>query len=44
MLNLAEKAETVRLARAGVSVRVIVCRMGADRNTVRAALECCWHV
>lgn len=33
-----EKAEAVRLARAGVSMRAIGRRMGVDRKAVRAAL------
>ena len=33
-----EKAEAVRLARAGVSMRAISRRMGADRKGVRLAL------
>lgn len=37
-LGLDEKAEAVRLARAGVSMRAIGRRMGVDRKTVRAAL------
>ena len=37
-LGLDEKAEAVRLARAGVSMRAIGRRMGVDRKAVRAAL------
>ena len=37
-LGLDEKAEAVRLARAGVSMRAIAQRMGVDRKAVRAAL------
>ena len=37
-LGLDEKAEAVRLARAGVSMRAIARRMGVDRKAVRAAL------
>lgn len=37
-LSLDEKAEAVRLARAGVSMRAIGRRMGVDRKGVRAAL------
>ena len=37
-LGLDEKAEVVRLARAGVSMRAIARRMGVDRKAVRAAL------
>ena len=37
-LGLDEKAEAVRLARAGVSMRAIALRMGVDRKAVRAAL------
>ncbi|GAA2524220.1 hypothetical protein FB389_2039 [Rarobacter incanus] len=37
-LGLDEKAEAVRLARAGVSVRAISRRMGVDRKGVRLAL------
>jgi predicted DNA-binding protein (UPF0251 family) len=37
-LGIDEKAEAVRLARAGVSMRAIGRRMGADRKAVRAAL------
>lgn len=37
-LCLDEKAEAVRLARAGVSMRAISRRMGVDRKAVRAAL------
>ena len=34
----AERAEAVRLARAGISMRAIARRMGVDRKAVRAAL------
>ncbi len=37
-LSLNEKAEAVRLARAGISMRAIGRRMGVDRKAVRAAL------
>lgn len=37
-LGLDEKAEAVRLARAGVSMRAIARRMGVDRKAVRVAL------
>jgi DNA-binding CsgD family transcriptional regulator len=37
-LGIDEKAEAVRLARAGVSMRAIGRRMGVDRKAVRAAL------
>jgi len=37
-LGIDEKAEAVRLARAGVSMRAISRRMGADRKGVRLAL------
>ncbi len=37
-LGLDEKAEAVRLARAGVSMRATGRRMGVDRKAVRAAL------
>lgn len=37
-LGLGEKAEAARLARAGVSMRAIACRMSVDRKAVRAAL------
>ena len=37
-LCLDEKAEAVRLARAGVSMRAISRRMGVDRKAVRTAL------
>ena len=37
-LGLDEKAEAVRLARAGISMRAIGRRMGLDRKTVRVAL------
>lgn len=37
-LGIDEKAEAVRLARAGVSMRAISRRMGVDRKAVRAAL------
>ncbi|RRD51558.1 hypothetical protein EII35_01280 [Arachnia propionica] len=37
-LGLDEKAEAVRLARAGVSMRAIGRRLGVDRKAVRAAL------
>jgi len=37
-LGLDEKAEAVRLARAGVSMRAISRRMGVGRKAVRAAL------
>ena len=36
-LGIDEKAEAVRLARAGVSMRAIGRRMGVDRTAVRAA-------
>ena len=37
-LGIDEKAEAVRLTRAGVSMRAIGRRMGVDRKAVRAAL------
>ncbi|HET7476210.1 MAG TPA: hypothetical protein VFJ97_09350 [Dermatophilaceae bacterium] len=37
-LGLDEKAEAVRLARAGVSMKAIGRRMGVDRKVVRAVL------
>ena len=37
-LGIDEKAEAVRLARAGISMRAIGRRMGVDRKAVRAAL------
>ena len=37
-LCLDERAEAVRLARAGISMRAIARRMGVDRKAVRAAL------
>lgn len=37
-LSVDEKAEAVRLARAGVSMRAISRRMGVDRKGVRLAL------
>ncbi|RWR19407.1 hypothetical protein D8Y24_10840 [Agrococcus lahaulensis] len=37
-LGIDEKAEAVRLGRAGVSMRAIGRRMGVDRKVVRAAL------
>ena len=37
-LGIDEKAEAVRLRRAGVSMRAIGRRMGVDRKVVRAAL------
>ena len=37
-LGIGEKAEAVRLARAGVSMRAIGRRMGVDRKAVREAL------
>jgi len=37
-LGIDEKAEAVRLARAGVSMRSIGRRMGVDRKAVRAAV------
>lgn len=37
-LGIDEKAEALRLTRAGVSMRAIGRRMGVDRKAVRAAL------